>query len=128
LVGACASLTDILLRACPGVRILATSREPLGVGGEISWPIPPLSLPDTGCEQAPSKLLRCEAAGLFVERAGTIAPGFALTRENGPAVANLCARLDGMPLAIELAASRVRLLSGGPDPGETRRPFTPLEG
>jgi predicted ATPase/DNA-binding CsgD family transcriptional regulator len=113
LVEACASLADVLLRACPDVRILATSREPLGVAGEVSWPIPPLSLPDTGRGRAPDDLLLYEAVGLFVERAGAVAPGFALTRENGPAVADLCARLDGMPLAIELAASRVRMLSVG---------------
>ena len=113
LVGACASLADVLLRTCPGVRILATSREPLGVAGEVSWPVPPLSLPDAGLEQTPGELLRCEAVGLFIERVRAVAPGFALTRENGPAVANLCARLDGLPLAIELAASRVRMLSAG---------------
>ena len=113
LVEACASLADVLLRACPDVRILATSREPLGVAGEVSWPVPPLALPDPGRGQTPQELGRCEAVGLFVERAGAVSPGFALTRENGPAVADLCAGLDGMPLAIELAASRVRMLSVG---------------
>ena len=113
LVEACASLADILLSACPEVRILTTSREPLGVAGEVSWPVPPLSLPDTERGQTPGELLGCEAVRLFVERAGTVTPGFALTRENAPAVAELCARLDGMPLAIELAASRVRMLSVG---------------
>jgi predicted ATPase len=113
LVGTCASLADILPRACPDVRMLATSREPLGVAGEVSWPVPPLSLPDARHGQTPVGLLRCEAVRLFVERAGTVAPGFALTWENGPAVADLCARLDGLPLAIELAASRVRMLSVG---------------
>ena len=113
LVEACASLADVLLRACPDVRILATSREPLGVAGEVSWSVPPLSLPDAGRVQTPKELLRCEAVGLFVERVGAVAPGFALTEENAPAVADLCARLDGMPLAIELAASRVRMLSVG---------------
>jgi predicted ATPase/DNA-binding CsgD family transcriptional regulator len=112
-VEACASLADVLLHACPGVRILATSREPLGVDGEVSWPVPPLSLPDAGRVQAPKELLRCEAVGLFVERVGAVEPGFALTEDNAPAVADLCARLDGMPLAIELAASRVRMLSVG---------------
>jgi predicted ATPase len=113
LVGACASLADVLLRACPHVRILATSREPLGVDGEVSWSVPPLSLPDTGLEQTPKELLGCEAVGLFVERAESVAPGFALTEEDAPEVAEVCARLDGMPLAIELAASRVRMLSVG---------------
>jgi predicted ATPase/DNA-binding CsgD family transcriptional regulator len=113
LVESCASLADVLLRACPHVRILATSREPLGVAGEVSWPVPPLSLPDTERGQTPKELLGCEAVGLFVERVGDVAPSFALTEENAPAVADLCARLDGMPLAIELAASGVRALSVG---------------
>ena len=111
LVEACASLADVLLHACPDVRILATSREPLGVGGEVSWPVPPLALPDSGRVRAPDDLLRYEAVGLFVERAGAVVPGFVLTEEDAPAVAEVCARLDGMPLAIELAASRVRMLS-----------------
>jgi len=74
LVGACASLADILLRACPDVHMLATSREPLGVAGEVSWPVPPLSLPDARHGQTPVGLLRCAAVRLFVERAGTVAP------------------------------------------------------
>jgi predicted ATPase len=105
-VGACAELADVLLRACPDVHILAPSREPLGVAGEVSWSVPPLSLPEVGSAQTRKALLRCEAVALFVERAGAVAPGFVLTSENGPAVADLCARLDGMPPAIELAASR----------------------
>jgi len=107
----CAPLADVLLRACPGLRLLATSREPLGVAGEVSWPVPPLSLPDPGLARAAATLLRYEAVRLFVERANAVVSGFALTEENAPAVAALCARLDGMPLAIELAASRVRMLS-----------------
>lgn len=113
LVDACASLADILLRTCPAVRILSTSREPLGITGEVSWPVPPLSLPGAERKLTPRELLRCEAVGLFVERANAVVPGFSLMEENAPAVANLCARLDGMPLAIELAASRVRMLSAG---------------
>jgi hypothetical protein len=113
LVEECASLADVLLHACPDVRILATSREPLGVAGEVSWPVPPLALPDVGRGRTPDDLLRFEAVGLFVERAGAVVPGFVLTEEDAPAVADLCARLDGMPLAIELAASRVRILSVG---------------
>jgi non-specific serine/threonine protein kinase len=113
LVHGCAELTDALLRACPDLRILATSREPLGVSGEISWPVPPLSLPGPGRGRSPDDLLRCEAVGLFVERANAAHPGFAFAHENAPAVADLCGRLDGMPLAIELAASRVRMLSVG---------------
>ncbi|HEX5849267.1 MAG TPA: LuxR C-terminal-related transcriptional regulator [Rubrobacter sp.] len=113
LVGACATLADVLLRACPRVRILATSREPLGVAGEVSWTVPPLSLPEVGRARIPKELLGCEAVGLFVERVGSVEPGFALTEENATAVVDLCARLDGLPLAIELAASRVKVLSVG---------------
>jgi predicted ATPase/DNA-binding CsgD family transcriptional regulator len=113
LVGACAELVDALLRACPRMRILTTSREPLGVAGEVSWTVPPLSLPEAGRVQIPKELVECEAVGLFVERVGAVEPGFALTEENAPAVTDLCSRLDGMPLAIELAASRVRMLSVG---------------
>jgi predicted ATPase/DNA-binding SARP family transcriptional activator/DNA-binding CsgD family transcriptional regulator len=113
LVDAAAHLAAALLGSCPKLRILATSREPLGVSGEVSWPVPPLSLPDTKRGQTSEGLLGCEAVRLFVERAGAVAPGFVLTRENGPAVADLCLRLDGVPLAIELAASRVRILSVG---------------
>jgi predicted ATPase len=113
LVEACASLADVLLHYCPDVRILATSREPLGIDGEVSWPVPPLALPAPRVGQTPEELVRCEAVRLFVERAEAVAPGFTLTRGNGPAVSDLCAGLDGMPLAIELAASRVRMLSVG---------------
>jgi non-specific serine/threonine protein kinase len=111
LVGACATLGDVLLRSSPGLKILATSREPLGVAGEISWPVPPLSLPDPNGRQNAEDLLRFAAVLLFVERARAASPGFTLMEENASAVAALCARLDGMPLAIELAASRLRVLS-----------------
>jgi predicted ATPase len=111
LVGACATLGDVLLRSSPGLKILATSREPLGVAGEISWPVPPLSLPDPNGRQNAEDLLRFSAVRLFVERARAASPGFSLIEENASAVAALCARLDGMPLAIELAASRVTVLS-----------------
>lgn len=111
LVDACAELSNILLRSCPEMKVLATSREPLGVPGEVSWPMPPLSLPEPKRGQAPEDLLRSESVRLFVERARTGAPDFVLTEENAPAVAALCRKLDGMPLAIELAASRVKILS-----------------
>ena len=81
LVGACAALTDALLRSCPGLKVLATSREPLGGAGEVSWPVPPLSLPNPELEQNAEDLLRFGAVRLFVERARTAFPGFALTRE-----------------------------------------------
>jgi predicted ATPase/DNA-binding CsgD family transcriptional regulator len=111
MVGACAELADVLLRSCPDVRILATSREPLGVAGEVSWTVPPLPLPDARREETPDGLLRFGAVGLFVDRARDAAPAFALTGSNARTVARLCARLDGMPLAIERAAARTRALS-----------------
>lgn len=107
---AAAVLADALLRGCPGVRILATSREPLAIGGEVAVPIVPLSVPPTG-DRPVEALLRFEAVHLFVERARAASPGFELTADNGEAVAALCARLDGIPLAIELAAVRLRALT-----------------
>jgi len=111
LVEACAALVDGLLRACPDLKILATSRESLGVGGEISWPLPPLSLPDPEDLPPLEELERYEAVRLFVDRTRAIASTFELTERNAAAVARVCRRLDGMPLAIELAAARTKVLS-----------------
>jgi predicted ATPase/DNA-binding CsgD family transcriptional regulator len=111
LVEGCATLADALLRACTNLRILATSREALGVAGESAWLVPSLVLPEP--EQRPpiEELTRCEAIRLFAERAKSVVSTFELTEQNAPAVARLCRQLDGMPLAIELAAARVRVLS-----------------
>lgn len=114
LIGAVAELADALLRSCPGLKILATSRESLGVPGEVCWPVPPLSLPgprDAGAKRNTRALLRFGAVRLFDERARAASPSFVLTRENASAVGELCLNLDGMPLAIELAASRTTALS-----------------
>ena len=111
LVDACASLAETLLRHCPNLRVLATSREALGVSGETIFAVPPLSLPDTRHLPTLESLSRYEAARLFVDRAGAVKPGFALTEGNALAVAQVCYRLDGIPLAIELAAARARALS-----------------
>ncbi len=106
-----------LLAGCPGLRVIATSREPLGVRGEVIWRVPPLGLPPAATgEPAHSpvdagELARCEAIQLFVERAAAVRPGFGLTEVNAGAVAQVCRTLDGVPLAIELAAARVRALS-----------------
>ncbi|MGQ0465669.1 MAG: helix-turn-helix transcriptional regulator [Sporichthyaceae bacterium] len=111
LVGACADLADTVLRACPGVRMLATSRQGLGVGGEIAWQVPPLRLPAPGEDVGFETLGSFEAVRLFVERAVQARHNFAVGNETAPVVAEICARLDGIPLAIELAAARVRVLS-----------------
>jgi predicted ATPase/DNA-binding SARP family transcriptional activator len=111
LVEACATLSDALLRACPSLYLLATSRQPLGLVGEAVWPVPPLSLPDLRRLPPTEHLLQSEAIRLFVERARLAQPDFALTSRNAAAVAQICHRLDGLPLAIELAAARVKLLS-----------------
>ena len=113
LVEACAEFADTLLHACPLLTILATSREALNIAGETVWPVPPLSIPAHAQTSSPDGLLRLEAVRLFVERARTALPAFVLSDANAAAVAEICTRLDGLPLAIELAAARVRLL--GPD-------------
>jgi predicted ATPase/class 3 adenylate cyclase len=99
-----------LLSAAPRLRIMATSREPLHIAGEQELEVPPLDLPDAG-RPAPDDLVRSEAAALFVQRAMAVDPDFQVTVENAVALAELCIRLDGLPLAIELAASRIKLLS-----------------
>jgi predicted ATPase/DNA-binding SARP family transcriptional activator len=108
-VEACARLADALLRACPELKILATSREALGVGGERAWLVPPLDVPDPGAMAA--ELAAVDSVRLFVERAQDVLATFELTEENAAAVADICVRLDGIPLAIELAAARVRLMT-----------------
>jgi predicted ATPase/class 3 adenylate cyclase len=97
-----------LLRAAPKLRVLVTSRAPLGLTGERDYPVPPLELPDP--EGDPAALLHSEAVDLFADRAGAVDPGFSITDENIRIVAEICARLEGLPLAIELAASRIRVL------------------
>ncbi len=108
LVDACASLTEALLHGAPELRILASSREPLNVAGEQTYALPPLSLTAGGDAGRTTAL--CDAVQLFVERARLQQPTFALTERLMPAVTQLCARLDGIPLALELAAARVRVL------------------
>jgi predicted ATPase/DNA-binding CsgD family transcriptional regulator len=107
----CARFVDGLLRVAPGLRFLATSRQPLGIGGEQIVVVPPLSVPDAGDALPAEALARYDAVNLFVERAGAVQPGFCVTPENQASVARLCAQLDGLPLAIELAAARLRSLS-----------------
>jgi predicted ATPase/DNA-binding XRE family transcriptional regulator len=106
---ACAQLADALLQACPGLRILATSRERLAVPGEMSLRVPSLALPQV--DASIDGLLECEAVRLFVDRATAISSDFSLTSQDAAAVVTLCRRLDGIPLAIELAAARINVLS-----------------
>jgi len=113
LIEACADLAEALLRSCPELRVLATSREALGILGEVAWPVPSLSLPDLRRLPAVESLPQYEAARLFVERAVAVKPTFALTEENAASVAQVCYRLDGIPLAVELAAARTKVLSVG---------------
>ena len=110
LVGTVARLAETLLRSAPGLTILATSREPLHVPGEVVFRVPSLCIPDPEHGLPASDLLEYEAVRLFVERAAAAAPGFALDEENAPDVARICFRLDGLPLALELAAGRLGAL------------------
>jgi predicted ATPase/DNA-binding SARP family transcriptional activator len=107
---ACASLAEVLLRGCPALKILATSREALGVAGERAWLVPALTLPDPDAGTK-DVLAGSEAVRLFIERAQDVLSTFALTEHNAAAVAQVCRRLDGIPLAIELAAARVKVLT-----------------
>ncbi len=107
LIEACAELADAMLGSCPELRVLATSREPLGVSGETLWPVSPLSVPETEDEDP----RRYEAVRLFLDRAKSRLPAFDLAPGNTRAVVEVCRRLDGIPLAIELAAARVAALA-----------------
>jgi predicted ATPase/DNA-binding CsgD family transcriptional regulator len=111
LVSGCAVLVDALLRGCPALRILATSREGLRIAGELTYPVPSLSVPDPNDRLSVDSMMQYEAVRLFAERASFHQPGFSVTHENVAAVCQVCHRLDGMPLAIELAAARVKALT-----------------
>ena len=110
LVEPVALLVQTLLAAGSRLRVLATSRQPLGIPGERIVPVPPMRVPDPDRPADPAALAGCESVALFVDRVAAAVPGFRLTRENAAAIAELCARLDGIPLAIELAAARVPAL------------------
>lgn len=110
LIAACAHLADTLLRAADRLFMLATSREGLGIAGETVWRVPSLSLPDPAHGPAET-LLRHDAVRLFIERASAVDPTFSINAANAAVVADVCVRLDGIPLALELAAARVKVLS-----------------
>ncbi|MCA1718588.1 MAG: LuxR C-terminal-related transcriptional regulator [Actinobacteria bacterium] len=111
LIEACARLVDALLRSCEHLRVLATSREALEVAGEVNWLVPSLTVPDAGRLPATQRLAQYEAVQLFLERARSRLPTFVLTPENARAVVKVCQRLDGIPLAIELATARMTALA-----------------
>jgi predicted ATPase/class 3 adenylate cyclase len=115
LVAECAKLSAQLLRGAPRLRILASSREPLAIPGETRLPVPSLSMPDFFDRKldasSPAAVIEFEAVRLFVERATAVQPSFAVTGENAATIARICWRLDGIPLAIELAAARVKMLT-----------------
>jgi predicted ATPase/serine/threonine protein kinase len=111
LIAECARLVEPLLRVAPGLQVLATSREGLGVVGETVWRVPSMSMPAAVEAPSPEAMLQHEAVRLFVDRAAAVAPTFAITEANTATTAEVCRRLDGIPLAIELAAARLRVLS-----------------
>lgn len=111
LIGDCAVLADTLLRTCPRLRILATSRESLRIAGEVIHPVAPLSVPFTTA--APVAVQDSEAVRLFVDRVRQVVPGFSIDAENRDAVLGICQHLEGIPLALELAAVRLRAMSPG---------------
>jgi len=113
LADACAVMADVLLRGCPGLRIIATSRHVLGVAGEVTIAVPPMTVPAEGNPAGPEELLGYEAVRLFAGRGAAVLPGFAVDESNGAVVAGVCRALDGIPLAVELAAVRLRSLSPG---------------
>jgi non-specific serine/threonine protein kinase len=137
LLGACAGLADLLLRECPTVHVLATSREPLGVPGELSYPVACLAAPALHVSDSVADVGRSPAAQLFVDRASAVQPEFSLVAANARLIAQICRQLDGIPLALELAAAcldaltldqitsrlrqRFRLLTGGSRAGLARQ-------
>jgi predicted ATPase/DNA-binding CsgD family transcriptional regulator len=111
LLDGCATLVGTLITSCPELRVLATSRQALDVAGELRMDVPPMSLPEAGDDTSLEQVLSCDAVDLLSERASAVVPGFAVNAANAAAVLGLCRRLDGIPLALELAAVRLGSLS-----------------
>ncbi|MCB0727575.1 MAG: tetratricopeptide repeat protein [Ignavibacteriae bacterium] len=111
IIESCAKLTEKLLLRCPDLKIIATSREALNISGEQTYKIPPLSQPDPDCKDTPEQLIQYESVRLFIERALSVNHEFRVNKENAMVLAKVCSRLDGIPLAIELAAARSKVLS-----------------
>ncbi len=118
LIEACSNLAHVLLSSCEGLVILSTSREALNIPEEFIWSVPPLDLPDLESHLDFAKASQVASIRLFMERAGHVSPSFKLSEQNYISIAKICHRLDGLPLAIELAAARIRTLS--PDQIYTR--------
>ena len=110
LIEDCARVAETLIQSCPNLKILASSREALGISGETTYRVPSLFLPDP-TQVTREAVMECESVQLFVDRATTVNPNFQLTDTNASSTAQVCRRLDGIPLALELAAARVRVLS-----------------
>ena len=123
-----AALVKELLDACPALKVLVTSRLVLHIYGEQEFPVPPLPLPAAGALSSPATLMQCASIALFVQRAAAGRPDFALTPKNAGAVVEICRRLDGLPLAIELAAARVKILPPGELLARIERPLELLTG
>ena len=123
-----AALVKELLDACPALKVLVTSRLALHIYGEQEFPVPPLPLPAPGALFLPFTLMDCASIALFVQRAAAVKPDFALTPKNAGAVVEICRRLDGLPLAIELAAARVKILPPGELLARIERPLELLTG
>ena len=106
----CAEIVERLVRSCARVHVLATSREPIRLAGEIVWPVPPLSTPENAdCDV--ETLAQSASVRLFLERAQATSPDFTLTTSNASAIGEICRKLDGLPLALELAAPRLQVLT-----------------
>ena len=123
-----AALVKDLLEACPALTALVTSRLPLHIYGEQEFPVPPLPLPTAEARPSPATLMQCASVALFVQRAAAGRPDFALTPNNADAVSEICRRLDGLPLAIELAAARVKILPPRELLARIERPLEVLTG
>ena len=128
LVVSCAALASVLLQRCPNLQILATSREALGIAGECTYLVPSLSFPEPDRALHPSKLLKYEAVDLFTRRAKSALPAFDLNKENARAVLQICSQLDGIPLALELAAARLKVMDIEEIAGELDDRFHLLRG
>ncbi len=128
LVAACASLVNLLLQACPDLHILATSREVLGIEGERTYLVPSLSFPEPGEKYPPEELIKYEAVDLFTRRARAVLPDFELNEANASTVAGICRHLDGIPLALELAAAHLRVMDVEQIAGQLENRFRLLRG